>query len=242
MSKSNSKELIKLLINQKKKTKFLIVLISFSAAHCFQVKGDVKIRAAPTVLALLGKYNLRIPNEPKSVESSVWEIILHPDWKSSSSLYDADIVVVVLEKPVDFTPKIKPISLPEPTESEFTENGFATGWGISEHSNGRFYPISGQLKLPAVTQSKCFEEVPLLKSSASNRTFCAGFLYKKKSTCTGDSGGGFYFKNSTRHLFELRGIVSAGITYGNGKCDSDSYSLFMNVARFSNWINKQQLD
>lgn len=58
------------------------------------------------VSASLGKYDLTDRNEEGSVNFSVAQIIIHPDWDFETFKYDADLAVVVLKEKVEFSDSI----------------------------------------------------------------------------------------------------------------------------------------
>lgn len=218
----------------------LIVFDCFSAAHCFKRKNSNYVTPPQYVSAFTGKFNLSVVNEPESIEHSIWDVIIHPEWNSLVDSFDADMSVVVLYKAVEFTNKLVPICLPQSIEAEIVGVGIVVGWGksnVSEYSFEKFSQTPNQLEIPAVNQSHCFSTVPGIEFYRSSRTFCGGYLGKSKATCTGDSGGGFYLRSSERKPFNLAGIVSASMTVDSfGTCDVEVYSLFTNVAKFVRWI------
>jgi secreted trypsin-like serine protease len=198
------------------------------------------------VTAFVGKHNLSDVNEPGSTAHSVHEIILHPDWNSESVDFDADISILIIRDPVEFTANVEPICLPRPSYDEVAGTGTVVGWGVSEHSEAaaeHHDSTPNELKVPAVSQAHCFLTVDDIVYSSSNRTFCAGFVGESKSACSGDSGGGFYLRDSSTSLFNLRGIVSAAMNdpdrYRNRGCDVNVYSVYTNVARFIDWIKTE---
>jgi secreted trypsin-like serine protease len=195
------------------------------------------------VTAFVGKHNLSVVDEPGSAQHSVQEIVLHRDWDSESVEFDADISIVVLRDSVVFSKNVEPICLPQPNYDEVVETGTVVGWGVSERSEAAGEQIDStpnKLEVSAVSQAHCFLTVNSLVVPSSNRTFCAGYINQNKSACNGDSGGGFYFRNSSTKLFNLRGIVSASANdpdrYRDRGCDVNVYSIYTNVARFVDWI------
>lgn len=212
----------------------------FAAAHCFKEKNGDYVLPPQYVSAFTGKYNLNIVDELGSTEHSVWEILIHPDWKSRDERYDADISVVVLRDAVEFTTKFMPVCLPQP--SDVVTTGFVVGWGksnVSEESSEKLVPTPNQLEVPAVNKSHCLASVPGIEFYASDRTFCGGYLNQSKSTCIGDSGGGFYLRSSSSHRFNLAGIISSSMADFYKGCDNEVYSLFTNVAKFVEWIGEK---
>lgn len=185
---------------------------------------------------------MSIANEPGSTNHSVWEIFLHPEWNSENTEFDADISIVVLRDHIGFSNNVQLICLPQPNDIKVDGTGTVVGWGVSEHSEAadeHFDPIPNELELPAVDQSYCFATFPALYDISTSRTFCAGFVNKQKSACSGDSGCGFYLFNPSTELFELKGIVSASlvdpVAFDRG-CNINAFSIFTNVAKFAKWI------
>lgn len=53
--------------------------------------------------------------------------------------------------------------------------------------------------------------------------------------CTGDSGGGFVVKRGD--VWVLRGVVSSALLDPDTRsCDTKRYSVFADVAKYSEWI------
>lgn len=186
---------------------------------------------------------MSVENERGSKEHSVLKIILHPDWNSRAKQFDADISVIVLHDTVQFSGSIRQICLPQQSYDEVVGTGTVVGWGrstVSENSIKKHSATPNQLEIPAVSKPQCFADVPDLAYFSSNRTFCAGFIKKSKSTCAGDDGGGFYLEDTSARRFILAGVTSASLDAdGLGTCETEAYTLFTNVARFVDWINSQ---
>lgn len=190
------------------------------------------------VSVLLGTYDLDATDESGSKRALVWDIIIHSDWDFNSEKYDADISVVVLTEMVKFSDSIQPISLPKPSNDEVSGVGTVVGWGRSEKSEGNFYdPTPSKVQIPAVNSSHCYTTFYELGLASSNRHFCGGYENQGKAPCLGDSGGGFYMQ-SPASSWNVRGIVSASITDVEHGCDINKFSIYTNVARFTDWIMK----
>jgi secreted trypsin-like serine protease len=213
----------------------------FTAAHCFKNKGEHQSMHRPVehTVAIVGKHNFSIYDEERSAKHSIWEVILHPEWKVNTYDFDADISIVVLRDPVMMTLTVGKICLPEPSEDEVVGTGTIVGWGKSEASEKlRNGPdtIPNELQLPAVDDRTCYESNDNFHDIISDRTFCAGFVNQGKSACSGDSGGGFYLRSSPKLVWKLRGIVSASIRDPYRGCNVNTYGVYTNVARFVDWI------
>lgn len=62
-------------------------------------------------MLFIGKYNLGSIDEAGSIREKATKFILHPDWKTNEIKYDADIAIIIIEKPVEFTTFIRPACL-----------------------------------------------------------------------------------------------------------------------------------
>jgi secreted trypsin-like serine protease len=96
-----------------------------SAAHCFQEKFGTNLLSPSELVVMLGKHNLNSTYERGSVPSYVREIFIHPDWKVNSDDYDADISLLLMEKPVELSEYIFPVCWP------FTSEPFQQGTIVS---------------------------------------------------------------------------------------------------------------
>lgn len=196
------------------------------------------------VLALLGKFDLKVEGEYGAQRSNVQEIIIHPDWDVSSESYDADISIVVLSTPIQFSSFIQPICLPKYDHGEISGTGIITGWGSSENST-RYRPDStpSKLEIPAVNGFYCLLTIPKLAYIASLRTFCGGYKNESKAPCLGDSGGGYYTKDkATMTSWNIKGIISSGLQDHEYGCDINKFSLYTNVPIFSKWIMRVMME
>lgn len=163
------------------------------------------------------------------------EFIIHPDWDSSVTSFDADIAIAVLAIPVKFNHQfVGRVCLPIASNEEVSGTGNVVGWGQSETSEGSNDNIPNKLEVPAVTSEHCFLNFPELAKISSDRTFCGGFKDAGKAPCLGDSGGGFYLKEGA--YWDIRGIVSSSTLNRDRGCSIDKYTIYTNVAKFVGWI------
>lgn len=211
--------------------------VSLLAAHCFQNKGHRNKLSSHEIEALLGKHDFTVANEFGSKISLVWEIILHPDWDFNNEKFDADISVVVLVDRVEFSDQVQRVCLPQLDFTEVSGQGTVVGWGKSETSLSHFGDHSStpiELVIPAINSSHCYTTFYKLAIVSSNRMFCGGFEDQEKAPCLGDSGSGFYHTDGSS--WKVRGIVSASIIDYDFGCDVNKFSLYTNVAWFTEWI------
>jgi len=100
-----------------------------TAAHCLRDKRQDEGTDWPETSIHFGRLDLT--NEEEEDHSQVRKIIdvvIHDDWKLGSLAYDADIAVLRLDKPVEFSTRIQPICLP--MEAEFVA-GNTKGFVVS---------------------------------------------------------------------------------------------------------------
>jgi secreted trypsin-like serine protease len=178
---------------------------------------------------------LRVTDEKGSKAHAVWDVILHEDWDHQSADDDADIALIVLEAEVDLIQQnVGLVSLPPPSEGKVIGTGYVVGWDINERSSAS---TPNELRLLAVTQLQCFEADQLLSLVSSNRTFCAGFVNESNSSCKGDSGGGYFLVDQSTGTSNLVGIASVPIS--NSSCQSNTFSIFTDVSKFTVWIEEK---
>jgi len=195
---------------------------------------------AREITVLLGVHNLSMQHEVGRFPYAVQTIHKHPDWNPNTERYDADIAVMILETEVTFTRHIQPICLMHSSSILATKTeGVVVGYGKDEDPNTNHLNIPKSIKLPIHQNEDCFLKDSVFAQLSSKRTFCGG-SGNGTGTCKGDSGSGFVVTDGTAYY--LRGIVSASLnnlTYG---CDVDTYSIFTNVLKFTDWINSVSVD
>lgn len=209
--------------------------LEFPAAHCFQGKRSPNILSPHQVEVFVGKYNLSDKGEHDSKSHLVHEIVLHPDWKYNQDNFDADIAILVLAVEVEFNSFVRPVCLPSKNNDVVVGIGTVVGWGLTENSSGFYEPTPSELEEPVIDGNTCYTIVHRLGRYSSPQMFCGGFVNESKATCTGDSGGGFYFPDE-RSIWTVRGIVSGGLRGSLGRCEVNAYTLFTNIAKYRSWI------
>lgn len=158
-----------------------------TAAHCINTETENYL--PHELLLWLGRHSLLNWSEAGSVASNVQQIFIHADYKRQRGSYDADIAVLVMEKPVEFTRFVRPICL-WPSERNSAdvegENGTVVGWG-TDGSDQYVSNIQKRIDIAIVNSKTCAKTSESLSKAVSNRTFCAGSL-NGDGPCHGDSG------------------------------------------------------
>lgn len=184
-------------------------------------------------MAYFGAYNLSDPYENHRFALSPAKIIIHDDWNPETLTFDADLAVLVFDEEIPFTRYIAPICLWASATEPTIEVGTVIGWGQSEDETKNFEPIPKVLNMPIHSNEDCFLRDSDLAEISSKRTFCAG-SGNGTGVCFGDSGHGFFFEFENK--FYLKGIVSSAVTKNDGNCNENSYHIFTNIVKFSQWI------
>lgn len=210
-----------------------------TAAHCFKSDSKLNPISAKKIVLAFGRHDIRDWTEKNMVISDVDEIILHSDYLSNkkSTIFDADIALLITKDYITYTSMIKPICLwpttVDDTYSVIGANGTLIGWGQPFENIDENVPR--RLTLPIVNNQFCF---PSERSTNANtrRVFCAGTEKRGYAPCNGDSGSGFaIYANGA---WFLRGIVSAAL--GDpilNRCDLNTYAIFTDIVHFRNWID-----
>lgn len=115
------------------KHRLICVRMWFSAAHCLRQKYSYEAMSETDLLVQLGRYNLKAVFERGSLLEQVSHLDIHPQWKSSTDNYDADVAILTLAREITFTMFIRTICFPSENDVEFLASGI-TGTIVSENS------------------------------------------------------------------------------------------------------------
>ncbi|XP_053881782.1 serine protease 27-like [Malaclemys terrapin pileata] len=210
-----------------------------SAAHCF----NPSVPYSKYRLVLGARQLLNYSGN--QVLAEVQKIIPHPCYNRTSLV--ADIALVRLKKPVEFTTFIEPISLPGdschfPKEKEWC---WVTGWGRVEVTEPLPEPQTLQeLEVPIISTADCIDRYntliphsPLGPEPIKSDMICAGYMDSPKGFCYGDSGGPLACKQDG--TWYLAGVVSWFMT-GNVNgivCSEPTFpGVFTRVTAYDSWI------
>ncbi|CAG0904933.1 unnamed protein product [Darwinula stevensoni] len=206
-----------------------------TSAHCFE--GDRRLD-----VIRLGEHDLNSDTESVPVvdiSPAQDGIIIHPDFKSPARY--ADIALIRLSKPVNFTKEILPACLHNSKQrldlSPETVLTFA-GWGTVGYGQ-EMSPTLQEVKVPLVDLQSCnaasFQmtgAVVKIPDGIKDSMLCAG--EKGKDSCQGDSGGALLYEDPNSRRFKVVGISSFG--YG---CGVDGFpGIYTKIAPFQTWINR----
>ncbi|XP_040211887.1 serine protease 27-like [Rana temporaria] len=202
-----------------------------TAAHCF----DKPVNPSDFTI-YLGAHKLTDLQDPNIVSRRVKQIIIHPKYSPLGS--GADITLMELEQPVNFTTFILPASLPS-TNIDLPEGTlcWATGWGhISEKEPLPNPKTLQEVQLALIDNQHCQAMysigLPPGTKVIKEDMMCAGFEQGNKDSCQGDSGGPLVCSaNGERLQF---GIVS----WGFGCAEPNHPGVYTRVQYYKSWIQQ----
>ncbi|KAJ7313862.1 hypothetical protein JRQ81_005621 [Phrynocephalus forsythii] len=203
-----------------------------TAAHCFEGPLD------PSRYQVnLGEYELPKP-DPSMISCKVSQIFVHPYYVGVAQ--SADIALVRLEKPVDFSRIILPICLPDGSETfPVGMPCWATGWGKFSDAHPMVARTMQEVMMPILDSEACekmyhneTEEgaMPMNFTLIYEDMICAGYPEGQKDTCQGDSGGPLACK--IKDTWFLAGVVS----FGFGCAHPNRPGIYTRTTSFMDWI------
>lgn len=183
----------------------------------------------------LGKYDMTKWIEDGAELMEVAEIIIHEDYKKFRKSFDADLSIILLRRPIEYTEFIRPICLWEGSNrlSQVVDSiGTVVGWG-SDGRGQTVTPTPRSINIPIVSEVDCLRSSSTFGEITAARSFCAG---RKDGfgPCHGDSGSGLALLRGGQMV--LRGIVSAALSGPMSSCDLSNYVVFTDVSKFVPWI------
>ncbi|KAF8767224.1 Complement factor B like protein [Argiope bruennichi] len=170
-----------------------------TAAHCL-FKKNMK-REEKDIIVKLGLTDVK--NQSSLQEFEVKKIIVHPGYRNGK-IFDYDIALLQLKRPMEYNDLIRPICLPPrelPLDTSLYKPGesvIAIGWGhtgivnVMEHVDIQPVDQLKEIVLPIQPEERCRRVVldrNLPENAFTERMFCAGDGRGKNDTCQGDSGG-----------------------------------------------------
>jgi secreted trypsin-like serine protease len=190
-----------------------------TAAHCVTGFGPANVTVT------LGDHTIFVSDGTEQVFNSVAQVIIHPDYDSSSN--DNDVALLQLPTPAALLPgQVEVVSLNREADIAPGTLATVTGWGTTSEG-GVIAQILQEVEIPVVTNQVCNQSYG---GGITSNMLCAGFQTGGKDSCQGDSGGPLVIpvNNSWAQI----GIVS----FGNGCARPDFYGVYSRVSALVGWI------
>ncbi|KAH9402019.1 hypothetical protein TYRP_016591 [Tyrophagus putrescentiae] len=200
-----------------------------TAAHCvYRLKANrFKVK--------LGGHRRASTPELTSMEVNASRVIAHTGF--SYATFADDVALVKLPFKVPYSPFIRPICLPTPTELKTTafERATVAGWG-KLRAGGVSAETLQELELPLVDNGLCQTWYKQQGKSIAIRPtqICAGLEKGGQDACQGDSGSPLMVTDPITSRVSVIGIVSAGIGCALPKLPG----LYTRVTAYTDWIDK----
>ncbi|XP_055610357.1 chymotrypsin-like protease CTRL-1 isoform X2 [Uranotaenia lowii] len=203
-----------------------------TAAHCvFDIDDFIR---PERILAIPGMYNIDNFFEENAKLADVEAIIAHDEYVPDDDLNDADVAVLRLVDPLEYSDYIIPIC-PWQGENDLNkivgQEGYVAGWGLVDTGSTS---VPTYIRTTIVDRRQC--NLNLLRMYPRNaRLFCADG--RGSAPCNGDSGSGLVLKRGNQYF--LRGVVSKGLIDPNTlKCDASKFAIYTDIALFRFWLKK----
>ena len=195
-----------------------------TAAHCVDGASYFDIMA--------GAHNIRESSEPNRVEITSFNGWTHPQWDPNT--LSADLALIELPSPVEWTDYIKPACLPAPGDTaDEGELVTCAGWGKPSDSAGGISPVLRMVEdLPLISNAECNAIYGIVDDGQVCIDTAGG-----KGTCSGDSGGPCMSRweedRAPGQKWKQVGIVSFGASAG---CEVGYPAGLTRVEAYLDWI------
>nr|AXY94763.1 trypsin-like proteinase T2a precursor [Galleria mellonella] len=168
-----------------------------TAAHCLDGQQ------ISNLAVVVGEHNVDTGDSPATRGYIIMDVIIHPQYSSSS--YTNDIAIVVLDQDIEFGPLVGPVCLPFKFADDDMAGDTVTvlGWGTL-FIGGPVSKVLRQADLDVISQDQCQAKYQALDSSQIC-TYTPG-----KDACQLDSGGPLLYTDPATGLLFNVGVVSQG--------------------------------
>ncbi|KAG5875933.1 hypothetical protein JTB14_036466 [Gonioctena quinquepunctata] len=208
-----------------------------TAGRCVQYY-KIQVVKTEDILLVMGTNDLEHWSSNGAVTRKARHVDTHPDYKKNPDSAHADMSIISMDVPVQFSSVIRPVCLWKGDSDLYpitTKMGSIAGYGQDENAQkaGSLHAMKAKhTEIPIVSQFDCLLSDIAFTNITSDRTFCAGG--KGSGPCIGDSGSGFVL--NIDGVYYLRGIASFALSK-NGKCEiQHKYAVFCDTAKFTDWV------
>uniref|UniRef100_A0A6B2FG75 Peptidase S1 domain-containing protein n=1 Tax=Bothriechis nubestris TaxID=1766655 RepID=A0A6B2FG75_9SAUR len=185
-----------------------------SAAHCDGKKMKLQF----------GLHSKNVPNKDKQTRVAKEKFFCLSS--KNYTKWDKDIMLIRLNRPVNNSTHIAPLSLPSNPPSVGSVCRIM-GWGTISSTKVNLPDVPHCANINIIDYEVCRTAYPQYGLPATSRTLCAGILEGGKDTCVGDSGGPLICNG------QFQGIVS----WGSDVCGYiREPALYTKVLDYTDWI------
>ncbi|XP_078357588.1 complement C2-like [Oculina patagonica] len=207
-----------------------------TVAHCFYYDGKVE---AKDVTVVLGEHE-RFEEEGTEQNIRAKKLILHPN-ASLANLGD-DLALIRLEHAVKFSPFVRTVCLPLPTDVFYVRPGKScviAGWGSSRRVSpddlaGPPNAVLQQIQIKFVSHKNCRENATNAEV-ITDKVVCAGDSRGEKDACKGDSGSPLVVRRSADDSWAVVGLSS----WGEGCATQGKYGVYTQLKNYMRWIKRR---
>ncbi|XP_065075456.1 prostasin-like [Ochlerotatus camptorhynchus] len=206
-----------------------------TAGHC--VRLTTGIIDPEKLIVQVGRQRLMVADD-RAQEHEASRILVHKRFRIGNLQHD--VALIVLATNIEFTDFVQPVCLWDQGDDRLLirdRQGTIVGFGAT--GTAASSETLNEADLPVVDNQVCIDSNRgTFGLALTADMYCAG-RRDGKNACNGDSGGGMFFEIGGR--WYVRGIVSFSPSQAsnNNRCDPYEYVVFMDVARYVNWIAQQ---
>ncbi|XP_035171335.1 ovochymase-1 isoform X2 [Oxyura jamaicensis] len=202
-----------------------------TAAHCVQLSNK------PLHWTVTAGDHDRALRESTEQVRQIKTIVVHPHFDMVS--YDYDIALVQLDIPLEYNAAVRPVCLPNSTETLSSSSlCAASAWGIIEEDGSQAKRLQ-QMQVPVLENEICERNYYFgHPGGITARMLCAGFVsVGGQDPCQGGSGGPLVCKKDNGP-FILYGVASWGV----GCASPKKPGVYSRVRIFLDWIRLTMKD
>ncbi|KAG0410281.1 hypothetical protein HPB47_012598, partial [Ixodes persulcatus] len=189
-----------------------------TAAHCTLLEG----KEVDKMTVFYGNTNFK-----RGTKRRVAMFLRHPEFERKT--FKNDICILLLEKPIEYSEKVRPICIPTTPVDIFNKEVTVAGWGYLR-PHGKAKDDLRYTSVNVLPNSRCKEKFRTIGYSRKIM-YCA---YRKDTdACQGDSGGPLMSRFEDGRIFQA-GIVS----YGIGCAKKDMPGVYARMDALSPWLIK----
>uniref|UniRef100_A0A803W0L9 Acrosin n=1 Tax=Ficedula albicollis TaxID=59894 RepID=A0A803W0L9_FICAL len=195
-----------------------------TAAHCFTESRDIS-----TMRLLIGATQLTEPG-PGAEVRRIKRLLIHEEYSSADQ--SNDIALLELNKPVQCSPYIQTVCVPNGTLSVAQlDTCYVAGWGATTARSQTSSDILQEAKVQLIGVQIC-NSSEWYGGDVHTHNLCAGYPEGGIDTCQGDSGGPLMCQDDDADFFWVVGVTS----WGRGCARAKRPGIYTSVQHFYEWI------